>query len=70
VTVEAPSARDLLGWNDGRPEDLRVVEEADHGVTPTFMVVADYGWAERILCGGCYLHDAEAIAAAIREVCR
>lgn len=68
MRTEERSARSLLEWNGKLPEELRVVEEADHGVTPTFMVVADYGWAERILCGGCYEPDAEAIAAALREV--
>jgi hypothetical protein len=58
-------AVDLLAWNDRLP-DVRIVEE-EHGATPTFMVVADYGWAERILCGGCYLQDAEAICAALKE---
>lgn len=62
-------ARDLLEWNGVLP-NVRVVEEEEHGATPTFMVVADYGWAERILCGGCYQQDADAIAAAITEVCR
>lgn len=59
-------ARDLLDWNGVLP-NVRIVEE-EHGATPTFMVVADYGWAERILCGGCYLQDAEAILAALNEV--
>lgn len=61
------SARDLLEWNGVFP-DVRVVEEAEHGATATFLIVADYGWAERILCGGCYRDDAEALCAAIREV--
>jgi len=64
-----PRARGLLEWNGMLP-NVRVVEEEKHGVTQTFMVVADYGWAERILCGGCYLPDAEAICAAIEEVLR
>lgn len=59
------SARDLLEWNGLLP-NVRIVEE-EHGATPTFMVVADYGWTERILCGGCYEQDAEAILAALNE---
>lgn len=59
------SGRELLEWNGVLPE-LRVVEE-EHGATPTFMVVADYGWCERILCGGCYVDDAETIVAALNE---
>jgi hypothetical protein len=61
-------ARDLLEWNEKLPEEIRVVQEDHHGATPTFMVVASWGWAERILCGGCYPQDAEAIAAALRDV--
>jgi hypothetical protein len=69
MTVSSPSARDLLEWNDQLPESVCVVEEADYGATPTFMVVVSYGWAESIICGGCYCEGAEAIAQAIREVC-
>lgn len=58
-------ARDLLEWNGELP-DLRIEEEA-HGATPTFMIVADYGWAERILCGNCYEQDAATIHAALTE---
>lgn len=60
-------ARDLIRWNERLPDDVRVVEEADHGETPTFMVVADYGWAERIVCSGCYQQDAEMIRLALYE---
>jgi len=59
------SARDLLEWNEKLPTFLVVEEE--HGATPTFMLVADYGWAERILCGGMYHQDALAIEAALNE---
>lgn len=68
-TPEVATARVLLEMDGGLPEDVRVVEEEDHGATPTFMVVADYGWAERILCGGCYERDANAIRAAVLEAC-
>lgn len=60
-------ARDLLDWNDRLPDEVRVVEEAGHGATPTFMVVLDYGWAETILCGGCYQQGAETIRLALYE---
>lgn len=63
--TSAVRACDLLEWNGSLP-DLRIVEE-DHGATATFMVVGDYGWAQRILCGGCYERDAEAILAALNE---
>lgn len=67
------SARDLLEWNGVLPE-VHVVQQDGPGIdekaTPFFMVVADYGWAERILCTGSYQQDAEAIAEAIREACK
>lgn len=63
-----PAARDLLEWNGVLP-DLRIIEE-EHGATATFMIVADYGWAERILCGGCYEGDAQTILVALDEAKR
>lgn len=66
---EVATARGLLEMDGGLPEDVRVVEEVTSSATKTFMVVADYGWAERILCGGCYERDANAIRAAVLEVC-
>lgn len=68
-TPEVATARGLLEMDGGLPEDVRVVDEGKAGATPTFMVVADYGWAERILCGGCYERDANAIRAAVLEAC-
>lgn len=66
-------ARDLLEWNGVLP-NVRVVQQDGPGVddkaTAFYMVVADYGWAEWILCTGSYQQDAEAIAAAIREALR
>lgn len=67
TTAIEPTARDFLEWNEQLPDSVTVVEEPDHGATATFMVVVDYGWAERSICGGCYHQDALAIAAAIRE---
>lgn len=65
MAESTPTARDLLEWNDVLP-NLRLVEE-DHGATPTFMLVADYGWADRILCGGMRQQDGDAILAACQE---
>lgn len=60
-------AKDYLEWNGVYP-DVRVVEMTPEGhATKVFSVVADYGWAERILCSGSYWQDAEAIAKAIQE---
>jgi hypothetical protein len=64
------SARGLFEWNGAYP-NVRVVQQDGPGVdekaTAFYMVVADYGWAERILCTGSYQQDAEAICAAIEE---
>lgn len=63
-------ARALLEWNEQVPESITVIDSAPEGqATRTFSVYAHYGWADRILCVGCYQQDAEAIAAAIREAC-
>lgn len=61
-------ARDLLTDNGIYP-DVRKVEENTGAATRTWMVVADYGWKESILCSGCYETDAEGIIAAIKA-CR
>lgn len=61
------SARDLLIWNEVAPA-FDYVKTSDEGsATETFSVIADYGWAQRILCSGCYQQDAEAIVAACTE---
>lgn len=63
-------ARDLFDWNGVRP-NIRVVQYDGPGIddkaTPFYMIVADYGWAERIVCTGMYQQDALAIEAAINE---
>lgn len=66
------TARDHLLWNERLPEQLRIVQQDGPGIdgkaTPHYMVVADYGWAERILCTGSYIQDAFGIAYSIGEV--
>jgi hypothetical protein len=54
--------------NGTRPKCLRVIctSPPDHA-TPTYSIVADHGWAEKILCSGCYRHDANDIAEAIGD---
>ena len=42
-------------------EGLRIVEE-DHGATPTYMLVLDIGWAEKIIAQGMYERDARGVA--------
>lgn len=51
------------------PEKLVVREVTPEGnATRLYAVVADYGWAERILCGDCYLRDANDLAWAVGDV--
>jgi hypothetical protein len=50
------------------PSRLRVRDTAPpESATRLFSVVADYGWAERLLCCDCYRDDANDIAATIGE---
>jgi hypothetical protein len=59
----------MLEWNGVLPDVRVVAQDEPEKATTFYMVVADYGWAERILCTGSYQQDAEAIAEAIREAC-
>jgi hypothetical protein len=54
---------------DGKqPKRLHVrCTSAPGDATQTYSVIADYGWAERILCSGSYLRDANDIADALGE---
>lgn len=62
------TARELLMWEDRLPEAISAVNTTPEGhATETFSVVADYGWASRILSSGSYERDAEAVAQALRE---
>jgi len=45
---------------------VRCASPPEHA-TQTYSVVADYGWAERILCSDAYLRDANDIAETIAE---
>lgn len=55
-----PDEFELLGT---RPASLHVRETTANGAkTETFCIVADYDWAEVILCGGCYRDHANGIA--------
>jgi hypothetical protein len=54
--------------NDSLPERLAVRDTAPpESATRFYSVVADYGWAERILCSESYLRDANSIARIIGE---
>jgi hypothetical protein len=62
------TAKELLEWNEALPDNIQVrdVTPEDHA-TQIFAVVLDYGWAERIIAGDCYLQDALTIARALHE---
>lgn len=52
--------------NGSLPQRIVVGEVTPEGhATRLFAVVADHGWAERILASNCYAHDARDIAAAV-----
>ncbi len=55
---------------DGEIPDRIVVREVtpEGHATPIYVVVADHGWAERILASGCYLRDANDLAFAVGEM--
>jgi hypothetical protein len=54
--------------NDSLPQRLDVRDTAlPESATRTYSVIADYGWAERILCSGSYLRDANSIALIIGD---
>lgn len=48
--------------NGSLPKLLNVVEDLSSGETKFYFIVADYGWAEKILCSDMYLKDANEIA--------
>lgn len=51
------------------PERLRVTDVTPEGhATKLYAVIAEHGWAERILAGDCYLRDANDLAWAVGEV--
>ena len=53
----------------GLPEKIVVREVTpDEHATRIFVVVADHGWAERILASGCYQRDANDLAYAVGEL--
>jgi hypothetical protein len=54
--------------DDTLPERLLVHDTAEpKSKTRTYSVVADYGWAEKILCSGSYRRDANDIAETVGE---
>lgn len=52
---------------DGKPPEQIVVRDVTPPLHATrlFAVVADHGWAERILASDCYEHDATDLAFAV-----
>lgn len=62
-------AKSLLEWNEVLPYISVVTEQPDEDHAAEFFVIrADYGWAERILCTCNYHQDALAIEAALKGV--
>lgn len=64
TTQRMPADQEICFILDGTEPTRLVVRDTapPDWVTRTFSVIADYGWAERILCSECYRHDADAIA--------
>jgi hypothetical protein len=57
---------------DGRPPRRLSVRDAapPESATQLYSVVADYGWAERVLCSGSCLRDANDLALTVAEYLR
>lgn len=53
--------------NKSLPKQLHVRLQEDSGATKFYMLVADYGWAEKILFADSQLEDANSIAEIIGE---
>lgn len=54
--------------NDSLPERLMVHDTAaPESKTRTYSVIADYGWAQKILCSDSYKGDANSIATILGE---
>jgi hypothetical protein len=54
--------------NQTLPQRLVVRDTAPpESITRTYSVIADYGWAERILCSESYRDDANSIATILAE---
>lgn len=59
---------DHFVFHGSPPEQIIVRDTATpESKTRTYSVIADYGWAERILCSGAYRADANSIATLIGE---
>lgn len=55
-------AVDLLKLDGTLPNIIKICPDDQGGVTETFMVVLNHGWAQRILSYNLYARDARAIA--------
>ncbi len=53
---------DLLRLDGTLPDSIEIYPDERGGATETFMVVLDYGWAQRNLAEGFYGRDARAVA--------
>jgi len=64
ATVEVETDLFLLNGTHPRKVEVRDTTPPENK-TRLYSVVADYGWAETILCSECYLRDANGIAMCI-----
>lgn len=56
-------SRKLLSVNDSQPLKLLIRRgNPPTDATALYMVVADHGWCERIICSDCYPQDANDIS--------
>jgi hypothetical protein len=66
----APTALDLIALDGSKPERFQIIDTTPEGsATSRYSVWADYGWASRCVCEGCYEKDAKAIGIALAVVC-
>jgi hypothetical protein len=62
------TSRYPFALNDTHPKRLFVrCVSSPEDATPIYAIIADHGWAERILCTGCTRDDANDIAETLGE---
>lgn len=55
--------KNVFELNGSQPKKLMIRDTANtESVTRTYSVIAEYEWAESVLCSGCFLDDAKDIA--------
>jgi len=66
--VPASDPIELLSMNGSRPVNIAVRHLGTPALTARYAVIADYGWAETILCDDSYYGIASGIAIAIAGI--